>query len=296
MKMADVKYGLVYGALKCVALLPLCVLYRFSDFAAWILRCVVKYRRELVCRNLTRCFPDASPLQIKRWEKQFYKSLCDTFIEALKLLSISDRQMNRRVEVVNASLVDDAVESGHSVVLFLGHYGNWEWVTKICAHFKSDCRVSQIYHPLSSAIFDRLMLKIRSRFGSESIPMSRTLRRLLAIEREGHHWVCGFISDQRPVGKELHNWADFMGIDTPFIGGGEELGEKMDAKFLYVDVERLSRGYYRLTFMPVEPDAEDLAGGVDHPYTRQYLRLLETTIRRNPPYWLWSHDRFRRTR
>lgn len=296
MKRKTLKYRLTYGALKAVALLPLPVLYVFSDFAAWILHSVVKYRRELVHRNLTRAFPDASPDEIKRWEHKFYHNLCDTFIEAIKLLHMSDRQVDRRIEVVNAHLVDKSIEVGRSVVLFLGHYGNWEWVTAICRHFRSDCVMGQIYHPLSSPTMDAVMLKLRSRFNSECIAMKRTLRRLTEIECSGRKWVVGFISDQRPVGKQLDDWMDFLGIDTPFITGGETIGDRFNATYLYVDVEPLKRGHYRLTFLPIEPDPTDIAAGEKFPYTRQYMRMLETTIRRDPPYWLWSHNRFLRTR
>lgn len=296
MKTGQLKYRLTYIALKWAAMLPLCVLYRLSDAAAWIMRHIIKYRRDMVRTNLQRCFPEADKRQIAQYERHFYRHLADTIVESLKLLHISDRQIDRRVEVVDSDLVDRAIESGHPVVLFLGHYGNWEWVTAICRHFKSNAVMGQIYHPLSSKTADRIMLKLRSRFNSESIPMQRTLRRLLEIEKSGRHFVIGFISDQRPVGQHLNDWMDFFGIDTPIITGGETIGDRVGAIYLYVDVERLKRGYYRLTFKPVIPALEDVAKGIHAPYTRQYMRMLEQTIRRDPPYWLWSHNRFHRKR
>lgn len=296
MKFSDLKYKVTIGAMTAVACLPLGVLYGASDLASFLLRRVVKYRRRVVRGNLSRAFPEASEKELRGWEKRFYRQLCDTFIETLKLLHISDREVDRRVEVVGAELVDQAVEGGHSVVLFLGHYGNWEWVTAITRHFKSDAVMSQIYHPLSSEVMDRVMLKVRSRFGNESIPMKRTMRRLLEIEHQGGHFVTGFISDQRPVGKVLPNWMDFLGIDTPFIVGGEVIGDRVGARYLYVDVEPLKRGHYRLTFKEVVPLKSDLDEGIEFPYSRQYMRMLESTIRRDPSYWLWSHNRFFRTR
>lgn len=290
------KTRITLGLLRCVAMLPLWVLYRLSDLVAFILYRVAKYRRKVVRDNLTRCFPDASPSDIRRWERQFYRHLCDTFIEALKLLHISDREAARRIRVEGAEKVDAAVQRGRSVVLLLGHYANWEWVTAINSHFKPGAVGCQIYHPLSSKTMDEVMLRIRSRFKSENIPMKRTLRRLVEIERSGGKFVCGFISDQRPTGEVLRNWTDFMGIDTPYLAGGEEIGRKLGAEFLYVDMERTSRGHYTITFREINPEVLGVEATEENPYTVGYLRMLEAAIRRNPPYWLWSHNRFIRTR
>lgn len=276
------------GALKLFAKLPLRFLYSVSSLTSWILRDVVKYRTKLVENNLRLAFPGAEEKQISCWIKQFYRYLCDTFIEAAKLLSISNDEVDRRVKVSNAEIVDQAVADGHSVVLFLGHYGNWEWVPAITRHFNNDASMVQIYHPLNNKVMDRLMLKIRSRFGSESIPMANTYRRLVEIERDGGRFVAGFISDQRPKGHHADSWTEFLGVETDYITGGEIIGNRLKCRYIYLDVEVTGRGEYHLTFKKIDP----IEDGGKFPYTRSYLRMLEETIRRNPPYWLWSHKRF----
>lgn len=287
-KKKSLKYHFLKGTLTLLSKLPLYLLYPVSSFAAWILRDVVGYRRKVVEDNLRRAFPDASPKSVKIWTGQFYRHLCDTFIESVKLLGISDKEVDRRIKVFNPEIVDQAIAEGHSVVLFLGHYGNWEWVPAIVRHFSNDAEMVQIYHPLRNKIFDRLMLKIRSRFGSESIPMANTYRRLVELQRGGKGFVAGFISDQRPAGHHTDNWTEFMGIETDYISGGEIIGNRLHCKYVYLDVEPSARGNYKLTFKEIKP----IEDGKDFPYTRSYLRLLEETIRRNPPYWLWSHKRF----
>ncbi|MDE7409594.1 MAG: lysophospholipid acyltransferase family protein [Muribaculaceae bacterium] len=287
-KKESLKYHFLKGTLTLLSKLPLCLLYPISSFAAWVLRDVVGYRRKVVEDNLRRAFPKASPESVKIWTQQFYRHLCDTFIESIKLLGISDKEVDRRIKVFNPEIVDQAIAEGHSVVLFLGHYGNWEWVPAIVRHFRNDAEMVQIYHPLRNKVFDRLMLKIRSRFGSESIPMANTYRRLVELQRGGNGFVAGFISDQRPAGHHTDNWTEFMGIETDYISGGEIIGNRLHCKYVYLDVEPTDRGHYNLTFKEIKP----IDDGKDFPYTRSYLKLLEDTIRRNPPYWLWSHKRF----
>lgn len=289
----DLKYKVVAGLLKCAARLPLPALYAVSDAAYYVVYHLVKYRRETVRGNLELVFGNRCPEQIPAIEKKYYHHLCDCIVETVKLLHISDEEIDRRVEVVGGPLVDEQVNNGRSVVLLLGHYGNWEWVQAIARHFKCDFAGGQVYRPLHDKVMDRVMLQIRSRFGLECIPQQKTVRRLFEIERSGKKFVIGFISDQRPIGKNLHNWTDFLGHDAPYSVGGEAIGEKVGAAFLYVDVEKKSRGHYRLTFRPINPDAGD---NEPNPYTRKFMKMLETTIYRAPEYWLWSHKRWKKQR
>lgn len=288
----SVGYKVTMGALRAVAWLPLWVLYGLSDVFFVVMYYIVRYRRKMVRKNLRLVFPEASSQEIRRYERGFYRHLCDVFIEAVKLLHFSDEQARRRIQVEGAELIDEAARRGKSAVVMLGHYGNWEWVPAVTGHIKEPVVACQIYHPLSNKVMDRVMLKIRSRFGSESIPMARTVRRLLEIERDGRRFMCGFIADQRPFTKALHHWTTFLGQDTPYVTGGETIGDHIGAEYFYLDVEKLRRGHYRLTYKKIEP----LTDGEEFPVTRAYLQKLEATIRRDPRFWLWSHNRWKRRR
>lgn len=292
MKIDNLKYRAIIGLLKFIALFPLRVLYLVSDIACFILHRVVGYRVEIVRSNLSRAFPEKTAGELRKIENAFYRHLCDVFVEAIKLLHISDAEMKRRVKVEGVELVNEAVVAGKSVVLMLGHYGNWEWVTASAPYMDHRAVIGDIYHPLLDKAFDRVMLKLRSRFHTENIPMSKSVRRLLGINRAGGQFVCGFIADQRPFTPELKYWTEFLGIDTAYVNGGEVIGCKIGAEFLYCEMMPQKRGYYKLSFTKLER----LDDGEENPYTKAYFRKLESTIRSNPPYWLWSHNRWKRTR
>lgn len=289
----NLSYGLTMALLSAVACLPLWVLYGVSDLMYVVVYRLVRYRLKMVRKNLRRAFPEASEAELKRYERGYYRHLCDLFVETVKLLHISDREIDRRVEVIGGEMIDASAAAGKSVVLMLGHYGNWEWVPAITRHFTTSLVTTQIYHPLKNKPMDRIMLRIRSRFGAESIPMKRTVRRLFEIQRSGRQFICGFIADQRPMTAAMNHWTDFFGIDTPYVTGGETIGNHVGADYFYLDVEKTARGHYRLTFREIIPPADDTD---DFPYTRSYLRLLEQTIRRDPRFWLWSHNRWKRSR
>ena len=285
-------YRLAIGALHAVACLPLWVLYRMSDCMYVAARHLMRYRRRTVAENLARAFPELGDGERRQIERMFYRHLCDCIVETVKLLHISDEEIDRRVQVEGGREVERMAADGRPVVLFLGHYGNWEWVQAVTRHYARPATSGQIYKPLHEEVMQRVMGRIRARFDTISIPQKRAVRTLLHMTREGKQWLIGFIADQRPNSNTPHHWTTFLGQDTAYVTGGEEIGRHTDAHFLYLDIEKTARGHFRMAFRPVVP-AED---GGPWPYTRGFMRMLEHTIRRQPAYWLWSHRRWSGTR
>lgn len=278
--------------INAIALLPSGMLYMISDIASFILYRIVRYRRNIVRENLKNVFRDKEEKELSTIEHQFYRHFCDVIVETIRLARISSLEITRRVEINGAESVNESLSQGKPVILLLGHCGNWEWVTCAALKFLPTAVSCEIYHPLRDKTIDKLMLRLRSRFGTENIPMSRAVRRLLHLADEQKVFVCGFISDQRPFDAHLRHWTEFLGIKTAYVNGGEIIGTKIGAHFFYVDMEPQKRGHYKMTFKRLEP----LADGDENPYTRAFLRELEASIRRNPPYWLWSHNRWKRKR
>lgn len=280
--------------LKPLACLPLSVLYGLSTVTAVVLHRVVRYRRRVVRLNLEAAFPDKSQAERRDIERRFYHNFTDNFVETLKLLHITDEEMARRMEFVNTDIIDSLMDQGKSIVVYFGHFFNWEWAPSISLHTRhkpSDkVAFAQIYRPLRSQAFDGLMLGIRSRFGSESIDKKVALRRLLQYRREGRVSITGFMSDQHPSHGDPGLATTFMEQPTAIITGTETLARRLGMALIYWDMERLGRGRYRITTRHIADDAASLPEGEA---TRRYAQMLETTIRRDPSIWLWSHKRWK---
>ncbi|MGM9860800.1 MAG: lysophospholipid acyltransferase family protein [Muribaculaceae bacterium] len=279
---------------KAMAHLPLGVLYVLSDIAAVVLHCVVRYRLDVVRKNLATSFPEKSKRELRRIESRFYHNFTDNFIETLKLLHISDKEMLGRMDFAGTEIIDDLMARGRSIVVYFGHFFNWEWAPSISLHTRlkqSDGIVfAQIYRPLSSKAFDALMLAIRSRFGSESIDKKTALRRLLMLRKSGTISITGFMSDQHPSHGDPGYITTLMGHPTAIITGTETLARKLDMSVIYWDMEKVSRGHYRITTRLIAENPNDLPEGE---ITSMYSKMLETTIRREPSIWLWSHKRWK---
>lgn len=280
---------IVIGLLRCVASLPLRVLYGLSDIIFFVVYHALGYRKKVVRRNLTEAFPGKSPQEIKRIERAYYRFMCDIIVETLKLLHISDKEMARRVEVSNPGIVNEAVESGKSAVLLLGHYGNWEWVQEISSSITGQAYKASIYRPLNSKLWGTVYQAIRDRWHTHILPQASAVKALL--DKDHQPWVCGFIADARPRHAEADAIIEFLHHSTSFIYGPEVIGRKVGAAFFFLEMTRLRRGYYRITFHPLDETSGD--DGETYPVMREFWGLFERQIKEQPAYWLWSHKRWK---
>lgn len=285
----------IYCLFYAISLLPFRLLYVLADIECFMLYHVIRYRRGVVRRNLVTSFPDKSEQEIVQIEKRFYHWFCDYFFEAVKLLSISDAELCRRFTIINSEEVEQCFKEGQDVAAILGHYCNWEWLSCVGMKLPLERETGLIYHPLRNKAFDYLFRKLRlHEKHSRVIPKQDILRYVLSRKKEGIRNICGYISDQGPKWKNIHLWLPFLNHEhTPVFTGGERIMRKMNNAVFYVEMSRPKRGYYTATYKLITrtPNALEPDG-----ITRRFFQMLEQTIRREPVYYLWSHNRWKRTK
>lgn len=278
--------------LCCLAVLPLRVLYVLADLIYIVVYYIIGYRRDVVRENLEECFPSYDKAERLKIERQFYRNFADYIVETVKLLHISDGEMSRRMKFDNPEILDELVNKGRNVAVYFSHCGNWEWAPSVTLHCHPNVETAycQVYRPLKNVAMDVLMLSIRSRFGSISIPKSLVLRRLIELRRKGLASVTGFMSDQKPSHGDPTLPLYFLGRPTAFITGTEQLARRLNMAAVYWDMYKDRRGYYHINTRLI---AEDVASTAEGYTTRTYASMLEETITRNPSIWLWTHKRWK---
>lgn len=286
-------YYIIYSIWYVLSLLPMRVHYVFSDILFFIVFHVLHYRRRTVWVNLVTSFPEKPEEELLAIERRFYRWFCDYIAETIKLLTISREEIRRRMVFKNTEAVDRCVAEGQSCAVYLGHYCNWELVTSLPLWVTPDAQCGQIYHPLENKQFDKLFLRLRQRLGAVCIPMNETLRHIVKYGREGRPVVIGYISDQVPFWWNMHHWCDFLHHDTPVLSGTERIARKMNHAVFYLEVNRVARGRYEAEFREITREPGKMA---EYEITDIYFRMLEDTIKRHPDYWLWTHNRWKRTR
>lgn len=290
-------YFIAWSLCYLISLLPFRILYILSDFIYFLLYHIMQYRKRLVKNNLRQSFPEKDAKWLLATEKQFYHFFCDYMFETLKLFSISNRKLKKRMQFEGVREMVEALEKENKqfAFIYLGHYGNWEWVSSLTARIhevNSEVIGGQIYHPLSNKVIDGLLKRIRSRSEGKNIPMKETLRWILDWKRKNKKVIIGFIADQNPKWNCIHHWTDFFHRKTPVFIGTERIGKQVDALIFYADMERVKRGYYHCKITRM---IENVRNTQNYKITDCYIQHLEQTIRRAPSYWLWTHNRWKRT-
>ena len=240
--MKNLLYYLVYGLWYALSLLPFWIHYLFSDFIYLILYKLLGYRVKVVRKNLTESFPEKSEKELRGIERKFYHRLCDYFVELVKTMTMSDRQIRKRMVFKGAELVNQCAEEGQSVALYLGHTFNWEWITSMPYSVSDKFHCGQLYHAIENPIFDKLLLRQRERWSAECIALVDILRITIEYKRKNQLTMIGYIGDQVPHWNNIHHWCWFLNHDTPVMTGAERIAVKNRQAIVFLEVTQKKRG------------------------------------------------------
>jgi len=286
-------YGILFMWVKMHAILPLRILYILSDILYFFVYNIGKYRVRVVRQNLRESFPEKTPEELLKIEKEFYHHFCDYIVETIKLAHISFEEIRKRALLKNPELIDQLIDEGHSTIfLLMGHYGNWEWFSHCTGLLQPESKIYQIYRPLNNKAFDRLFIYLRTRFGSAGIKKHETARDIVRLKRDKKRAAVVFIQDQAPGGGD-HYWTNFLNHETAMFTGSERLARKMQIPVLFMDTQKIKRGYYQVDMILMTRAPQELP---ENQVTEEYTQYMERMIRRNPAYYLWTHKRWKHKR
>lgn len=288
----NLAYCALFAVVGLISCLPFRAIYVLSDIMFVPFYHVVRYRRKIVRKNLCGSFPDKSADEIIRLEKKFYRFFVDMFLESCKLLTISFEEMRKRMKFVNPELVHELLGEGKTVAAYLGHFGNWEWVSSAGLWFK-ETTIVQVYRKMNSRAAGKIMYLLRCRMGHICVDMHSTARFMATAARDNKQFIYGLLADQTPKWKDSKYFVPFLNHSTPVIIGTEKATKRYCHAAIFIDIKRVRRGFYEAEFIPLGGDLRALA---DYELTRLYFQHLENEILRQPELYLWSHRRFRNAR
>ena len=270
-----------------IGIIPFFLLYGLSDFTRVMLYYVFGYRKKVVVENLTKSFPDKSTKEITKLTRKFYKNLSDVLIEGIKAFSMNKKQVRNRHKVMNAEIADKYLDKGQSIIALPSHYTNWEWGTMSGGLFFKNKNIA-LYKPLNNKWVDRFVRWSRSKYGTELASIYKTIETF--EKNKDHNSIFILAADQSPSKSNRAVWVDFLGRETAFLYGPEKYAKKYDLPVLFVDIQRVKRGHYELTFSVITDHPGDMPDGE---ITRLYAQKLEEVILNKPENWLWSHRRWK---
>jgi len=194
-----------------------------------------------------------------------------------------------RLSESSKKLFQKYYEEKKSIILVLGHQGNWEWGgNAFSIHCKQQLYV--IYHPLENKHYNNLIIGMRTRFGTKLIEMKNTFRDMVSTKNEIN--ATAFIADQTPPPENAF-WTTFLNQDTPVFKGTELIARKLNYPIVFINVKKIKRGYYEVF---AETICENPSVTSDGEISKLHTEKLEEEIRKIPETWLWTHRRWKHKR
>ena len=279
-------YYLVFGVIYLLSLLPFWCLYKLSDFSFFVLYRLIGYRKEIVMQNLRSAFPNKREEELKKISISFYKNFCDVWIEMLKTMSISKRQIDKRL-TYDYGILEALYKSGKSVQAYGGHFMNWEYAN-FTLPVHQPYTFLGVYMPLANQVFERIIFYMRSRFGSKMLKAGKMKLEMEAWKDRQYLIVLG--ADQSPASPLHAHWLYFMNRPAGFVQRPWQKARELNQPTVYLRVSKLKRGYYHFEAELFEMEPALLS---EEALALKYKNMLEADILKYPDNYLWTHRRWK---
>jgi len=286
--MQFILYILLYPILWLISILPFRLLYAFSDFIYLIVYYVIRYRKKTVRENLALALPDLSDKERLVIEKKSFHYLCDMFLEMIKTMTISKKELNKRYIFTNMETCLELEKKGKSIALMCAHYASYEWAVSMNHHI--NFIGYGIYKKIANKYFDKLVRDIRSKFKAVLITTKETKSTIENNAKNNILGIYGFASDQTPRRSDNLYWYTFMGIETPIHFGAEMLAKRYNMNVIFLKGKRIKRGYYEASFEILSEDVKSIA---NYKISEEFIRRVEQQIYEAPEFYLWTHKRWK---
>ncbi len=276
-----------YLILKPLSLLPMSVLYLFSNLIYLILYKIIKYRKKVVYENVKNSFPEKSEKERNLLISLFYSHLCDLMVESIKFFSISKKEAIERLNLENPEIFDNFFNKNQSGIIVSGHYNNWE-ITAVAFKPQIKHEVAGFYTPLSNKFFEEKFSSTRGKFGCKLIPTKKVST--FFENNQKIPTLTLFGSDQSPSNLSNVYWTKFLNQDTAVALGAERYAKKYNIPVFFANINKIKRGYYSVKFEILFENPQETK---EFEITETFTRKIEDMIKNEPQYWLWTHKRWK---
>ena len=286
-------YHIVNALLYLLSLLPWFIIYALSDLLYVLAFHVFGYRKRVVLDNLYRAFPEMTEKERIRIAKRFYHNFTDTLLESIKVISMSERDLERHfiVNKETIALISGIVKSGKTCQIHAMHNFNWEIVNHGVSR-ALDIPFLGVYMPLKNKVLEKIFRQMRSRYGTVLVPATAFKKNFEAVEREYSKtaYALALVADQSPGKPAEAWWLNFFNTPTAFIPGPERAARERKLGVVFAHFYKIRRGCYTFDAVLAAEDASVTSPGE---LTLGYARYVEDCIRKNPDNYLWSHRRWK---
>lgn len=221
--------------------------------------------------------------------KESFINLGKSMAELAKIYYGFGDRIFDHIEVVGKEHFQKALGKGKGILMIGGHCGSWE-----LAALTFGVKVrhgSGVARKQDNPYLNRMLEKVRLRYGNELIYKKGAIKRILSIMKK--NGVVGILMDQAVL-KDEGCLIDFLGRKAWTTKSTALIARKTGAAVLPAFIHRQGKGHV-LTIHPEVPLCEEAdAEKAVELDTAAYNATIERYVREHPDEWLWMHRRWKR--
>ena len=281
-------YIIVYPFIWLISRLNFTLIYIVSDILYYFLYYVISYRKNVVRENLKLAYPNKSIRERREIERKNFRNLTDIFLETFKSTIMEENELKKRFVFKNSEVLEKIYNNKQDVIVMCSHYCSWEWVFGV--RNITSFNINAIYKQLSNKYFDKLTKSRRSQYGANMITTKDTFREISRLSKLEELNFYGFASDQSPKKSKAVYWTNFLNNYVPFHIGAEVIAKKYNMAIVFMDVQKIKRGFYEASFSLITDKPNDFK---NYQLTEEYIKKVEKQVTEKPEYYTWTHKRFK---
>jgi KDO2-lipid IV(A) lauroyltransferase len=286
----NITYRLLRFFIRMVSCIPLPVAQFMGKMLGSLAFLLPMSRKAVALDNLIQSFsPEMNADEAKRLLRKIYIHFGQMFLEVPHAVRLNPGNLHRYVVFESEEHFLDALKNGKGVLALTGHLGNWEIVSTASAIRFGNTAV--VARPMDFEPLGRLMIDLRSRYGTEIIPKQRSMRKLLTSLRENK--IIGILLDQNVDWYE-GAFVKFFGRPACTNKGLALVALKTGAPVVPIFSAKSKDGRYRI-MIGKEVDlirTGDKLKDVEE-NTALFTSIIERHIREQPEQYFWFHKRWK---
>jgi Kdo2-lipid IVA lauroyltransferase/acyltransferase len=231
-----------------------------------------------------------SEKELRRLNRRVVIHFAQMLFEVPHIFKLNANNLHRYVYFENEEILTEALARGKGCFILTGHFGNWELMSAATT-LRFQTSGIAVARPADFPPVEDLLMRLRTRFGTEIIPKKKAMKKLLMGTRKNK--AMGILLDQNV------DW--YEGVFVPFLGqpactnkGLALIAMKTGTPVIPVFSARQPDGRYRVVF---EKEVDLIRTGSKLSDTEEntalFNRIINKYIYWYPEQWFWFHKRWK---
>jgi KDO2-lipid IV(A) lauroyltransferase len=272
---------IVFGLMWLIHGLPFRALAAIGNAVGSALFWLIPERRRVTRINLQKCFPQLPEEERERLARAAFRSFCRAFIERSVLWWGSPERIR---EMVQLEGVEHLRAAGPNVIVLAPHFAGLDAAG---IRLSMEGALSSLYSHQKDPVFDRLLLRSRTRFQPHIVSRQQGLRKVLRWIKSG---IPFYYLPDLDFGRKGTIFVPFFGVPAATAVGLSYIARSTGAAVVPCVARMLPEGGYVARFYPAWTD---FPSGDEAADARRMMGFIEERVLEMPEQYHWLHKRFK---